>query len=113
MIDLAGFHAAVANAAWNFHSPKAPLPPPSAEAARYHEALPIDLNSGQRLASAKNGGFTEYFRLDGHNKLSDTQYTLAGRHSLARSGSVRPAMNDDRPPLRQGVSGDQVRGQAR
>ena len=61
--------------------------------------MPIDLNSGQRLASAKNGGFTEYFRLDAHKKLRDTQYALAGRHSLARSGPMPgPAANDDRSP---------------
>jgi hypothetical protein len=61
--------------------------------------LPIDLNSGQRLASAKNGGFTEYFRLDANKKLRDTHYALAGRHSLARSGPIpAPAANDDRPP---------------
>jgi membrane carboxypeptidase/penicillin-binding protein len=89
----------IMQAAWNFQSPKAPLPPPSAEAARYLKAIPIDLNSGQRLASAKNGGFTEYFRLDGNKKLRDTQYALAGRHSLARSGPMpAPAANDDRSP---------------
>jgi penicillin-binding protein 1A len=94
----------IMQAAWNFQSPKAPLPPPSAEAARTLKAMPIDLNSGQRLASAKNGGFTEYFRLDANKKLRDTQYALAGRHSLARSGPMpAPAANDDRPPP-QGVA---------
>jgi membrane carboxypeptidase/penicillin-binding protein len=89
----------IMQAAWNFQSPKTPLPPPSAEAARTLKAMPIDLNSGQRLASAKNGGFTEYFRLDANKKLRDTHYALAGRHSLARSGPMpAPAMNDDRPP---------------
>jgi penicillin-binding protein 1A len=89
----------IMQAAWNFQSPKAPLPPPSAEAARTLKAMPIDLNSGQRLASAKNGGFTEYFRLDANKKLRDTHYSLAGRHSLARSGPMpAPAMNDDRSP---------------
>jgi penicillin-binding protein 1A len=89
----------IMQATWNFQSPKAPLPPPSAEAARTLKAMPIDLNSGQRLASAKNGGFTEYFRLDANKKLRDTHYALAGRHSLARSGPMpAPAMNDDRSP---------------
>jgi penicillin-binding protein 1A len=89
----------IMQATWNFQSPKAPLPPPSAEAARTLRAMPIDLNSGQRLASAKNGGFTEYFRLDANKKLRDTHYALAGRHSLARSGPMpAPAMNDDRSP---------------
>jgi penicillin-binding protein 1A len=94
----------IMQATWNFHAPKAPLPPPSAEAARFLKAMPIDLNSGQKLASAKNGGFTEYFRLDAHKKLRDTQFALAGRHSLARSGPMpAPAANDDRPPP-QGVA---------
>jgi hypothetical protein len=78
----------IVQAAWNLQSPKAPLPPPSAEAGRYLKPLPIDLNSGLRLASAKNGGFMEYFRLDGHKKLRHTQHALAGRHSLARSGPM-------------------------
>ena len=47
--------------------------------------------SGQRLAPASNGGFTEYFKLDGNKKLRDTQYALAGRHSLAR-GEPRAGM---------------------
>jgi hypothetical protein len=94
----------IMQATWNFHAPKAPLPPPSAEAGRFLKAMPIDLNSGQRLASAKNDGFTEYFRLDGNKKLRDTQFALAGRHSLARSGPMpAPAANDDRPPP-QGVA---------
>ena len=88
----------IMQATWNYHAPKAPLPPPSAEAARYLKAMPIDLNSGQRLASAKTGVFTEYFRLDAQKRLRDTQYALAGRHSLARSGPMpAPAANDDRP----------------
>jgi membrane carboxypeptidase/penicillin-binding protein len=48
----------IIQAAWILQSPKAPLPPPSAEAVHHRKALPIDLNSGQRLASAKNSGFT-------------------------------------------------------
>ena len=81
----------IMQATWNFHAPKAPLPPPSAEAARFLKAMPIDLNSGQKLASAKNGGFTEYFRLDAHKKLRDTQYR-AGRTAFtgAERADARP-----------------------
>jgi len=94
----------VIEAAWNLQSPKAPLPQPSTEAGRYLKAMPIDLQSGQRLASAKSGGFMEYFRLDAHKKLRDTQYVLAGRGSLARGGPMAaPVINDDRPPPHQGV----------
>jgi membrane carboxypeptidase/penicillin-binding protein len=95
---------AIVEAAWNLQSPKTLLPPPSAEAGRYLKAMPIELNSGQRLSSAHNGGFMEYFRLDAHKKLRDTQYVLAGRGSLARGGPMAaPVMNDERPPPQQGV----------
>jgi penicillin-binding protein 1A len=73
----------IIQAAWNLHSPKTPLPPPSAEAAKSLKALPIDLASGQRLGAGNRGAFTEYFRIDG-KKLRDTQYALAGRGSMAR-----------------------------
>ena len=71
------------------HGPKTALPPPSAEAARHLKALPIDFASGQKLAANRSGAFTEYFKLDANKKLRDTQYSLAGRHSLAR-GEPRP-----------------------
>jgi membrane carboxypeptidase/penicillin-binding protein len=65
----------VIEAAWNLQPPQAPLPPSSAEAGRHLKAVPINLaGGGQRLASAKSGGFMEYFRLDGHKKLRDTRY---------------------------------------
>ena len=70
---------------------KRPLPPPSAEAARRLKALPIDYASGQRLAANSQNGFTEYFKLDANKKVRDTQYSLAGRSSLAR-GEPRPGM---------------------
>jgi penicillin-binding protein 1A len=74
----------IIQATWNLYGAKTPLPPPSAEAARHLKALPVDYASGQRLAAASKGGFTEYFRVDGNKKVRDTQYMLAGRHSLAR-----------------------------
>jgi membrane carboxypeptidase/penicillin-binding protein len=79
-------------AAWQFHAPKNPLPPPSAETARHLKALPIDVNSGQRIA-ARNGAFMEYFRVDGRSKMRDTQYALVDRrHAMAR-GEPRPGWN--------------------
>ena len=79
----------IIQATWNLVGPKTPLPPPSAEAARHLKAMPIDYASGQRLAAGSGSGFTEYFKLDGNKKVRDTQYALAGRHSLAR-GEPRP-----------------------
>ena len=85
-------------ATWNFHAPKTPLPPPSAEAgAPPQGACRSTSTADKSSASAKNGGFTEYFRLDGNKKLRDTQYALAGRHSLARSGPM-PAPRRERRP---------------
>ena len=81
----------IIQATWNLYGPKTPLPPPSAEAARRLKALPIDYTSGQRLAANSHNGFTEYFKLDANKKVRDTQYSLAGRSSLAR-GEPRPGM---------------------
>ncbi len=86
----------IIQATWNLHAPKTPLPQPSAEAARHLKALPIDFASGQPLASASSGGFTEYFKLDAVKRLQDTQYSLAGRHSLVR-GEPRPGAAGSSP----------------
>ena len=80
----------IIQATWNTVAPKTLLPPPSPEAARHLKALPIDFASGQKLAASTRGGFTEYFKLDASKKVRDTQYSLAGRHSLA--AAPRPAM---------------------
>ena len=88
-------------ATWNLYGPKTPLPPPSAEAARRLKALPIDYASGQRLAANSQNGFTEYFKLDANKKVRDTQYLIAGRNSLARSGPPPGAganAIEERPP---------------
>jgi len=89
----------IVQAVWTYQSQKAPLPPPSAEAARHLRALPIDLNSGRRLASANSGGFTEYFRIDNQKRLRDTQFLLAGRHTLARGGPPQAAPAEERPVI--------------
>ena len=54
--------------------------------------------AARRLASAKNGGFTEYFRLDANKKLRDTQYR-AGRTPFtgARAGRCPAAAGERRP----------------
>ncbi len=80
--------------AWATYAPQTPLPKPSPEAARHLIALPIDVNSGQRLdsrggdtrfdirgagTSRVSGGFMEYFRLDESGRLNDTQERLTSR----------------------------------
>ena len=41
-------------AAWAYHAPKKPLPPPSAEAAKVLKAFPIDPYTGQRVAAVQD-----------------------------------------------------------
>ncbi len=85
---------------WANVFPQVPLPKPSPEASRHLIALPIDLNSGQRLDGGGGGGesrydfrtgsngarvasntgaFMEYFRIDDSGRLTDTQDRLGGR----------------------------------
>jgi membrane carboxypeptidase/penicillin-binding protein len=101
----------ILQASWTFQAPKTPLPPPSAEAARYLKAIPIDYNTGQRLSSASNGAFTEYFKLDANRALRDTQYLLTNRHAVSRSETPRPASAMDERALvaqQQQVSGGRL-----
>ena len=63
----------IVEAAWAHHAPKAELGPPSPQAAKQLIALPIDLNSGDRLTSQDGKGFTEYFRLNWFGQLRETQ----------------------------------------
>ncbi len=65
----------ILEAVWLHHAAKAPLSPPSKEAARQLIALPIDLTTGDRVTDGR-GAFTEYFRLDRSGRLSETQYSL-------------------------------------
>jgi membrane carboxypeptidase/penicillin-binding protein len=81
----------ILQAAWAYHAPKTPLPQPSAEAARRLKLLPIDVNTGRRLASAKNSAFLEYFRLDDRQRLRDTQHALVDRRHAYARGEPRPA----------------------
>jgi len=91
----------IIKASWQGYAPQTPLPRPTQEASRHLVALPIDVNSGQRLDggggfgfgrerfdvrgaggqrySSVSGGFTEYFRVDDRGNLEDTQDRLSGR----------------------------------
>jgi 1A family penicillin-binding protein len=91
----------IMKAAWAQIAPQTPLPRPSPEAARHLVALPIDVQSGQRLDgrssadtrfdvrgaggsrvssySAGSGAFMEYFRIDDGGRLNDTQERLTSR----------------------------------
>ncbi|WP_134496613.1 penicillin-binding protein 1A [Microvirga pakistanensis] len=66
----------IVEAAWRHHMPQSPLSPPSPQAAKQLIALPIDLNTGDRLTNGERGAFTEHFRLNWFGRLSETQYRL-------------------------------------
>jgi membrane carboxypeptidase/penicillin-binding protein len=94
----------IIQASWSFQAPKTPLPPPSPEAARHLKALPIDYQTGRRLAATTKGGFTEYFKLDGQKRLRDTQYALTARHAVARNEPRgAPEAADERPAPQGGA----------
>jgi penicillin-binding protein 1A len=67
----------IIQASWAYHAPKAPLPPPSAEAQRNIESVAI----------GGSNGFTEYYRLDGAGNVAETKYALVGRHAAGTEES--------------------------
>ena len=72
----------IVEAAWNNGVPKAPLSPPSPQAAKQLIALPIDLNTGDRLTEGQRGAFMEHFRLNWFGRLSETQYRLVPQEEV-------------------------------
>jgi 1A family penicillin-binding protein len=64
---------------WAEHAPQAVLRGPSSEAARKLVALPIDLQSGERIETRSRSAFMEYFRLDETGKFTETQHRLVAR----------------------------------
>jgi len=72
----------IVEAAWNNGVPKAPLSPPSPQAAKQLIALPIDLNTGDRLTDGQRGAFMEHFRLNWFGRLSETQYRLVPQEEV-------------------------------
>jgi membrane carboxypeptidase/penicillin-binding protein len=71
----------IVQAAWEHHAPKAPLSPPTPQAAKQLIAMPIDLNTGDRLTDGRKG-FTEYFRLNWFGRLAETQFRLVPRSEV-------------------------------
>ena len=84
---------------WANIAPQSALPRPSPETARHLVALPIDVQSGQRLDSRGgdgrfdfrtgnagggrvSGGFMEYFRTDDGGRITDTQERLTSRGGI-------------------------------
>lgn len=72
----------ILQAAWQHHAPRAPLSEPSPQAAKQLIALPIDLNTGDRITSGQGKGFNEYFRLNWFGQLSETQFRLVPQEEV-------------------------------
>jgi len=85
----------IIQATWQYHAPKAPLAPPSAEIARNLKAMPIDVFTGQKAAPSKTA-FMEYFRVTG-GKIRETQHAMVGRGHVVQV--PRSASFDDERPL--------------
>jgi membrane carboxypeptidase/penicillin-binding protein len=66
----------IIESAWTHHVPKTELSPPSPQAARQLIALPIDLETGDRVTDDRGRAFTEYFRLNRFGQLRETQFQL-------------------------------------
>src|SRR5262245_35232735 len=69
----------IIQAAWTYHAPRTVLAPPSQEAQRELVSLPIDLATGERLASTGRGAFLEHFRVSRYGDVQDTQYQIVPR----------------------------------
>lgn len=66
----------IIEAAWAHHAPKTELSPPSPQVARQLIALPIDLETGDRVTDGRGKAFTEFFRLNRFGQLRETQFQL-------------------------------------
>jgi penicillin-binding protein 1A len=65
----------ILEAAWTHHAPKTLLSDPSPQVARQLIALPINLDSGDRVTDGGKA-FMEYFRLSRSGQLNETQFRL-------------------------------------
>lgn len=85
----------IVEAAWANGVPKAPLSPPSPQAAKQLIALPIDLNTGDRLTNGQRNAFMEHFRLNWFGRLSETQYRLVPQEEVYALRNPDPWMDGD------------------
>lgn len=85
----------ILEAAWDNGVPKAPLSPPSPQAAKQLIALPIDINTGDRLTDGQRGAFMEHFRLNWFGRLSETQYRLVPQNEVYALRSPDPWSDGD------------------
>ena len=88
------------------------LAPPSDEAARALVSVPIDVNGGQRLASAGRGGFVEYLRRDEKGEIKESRLRLVGHDDPFNRKVVAPVETDffGQPLWSQSTSGQSTWG---
>jgi penicillin-binding protein 1A len=95
----------IIQAVWQNYAPRSPLNPPSEEARRRLVDMPIDVESGEKLARSR-GAFMEHFRRDADGNVSDTRYRLVPeRETVVQHGRLvrlhqrhHYVATDSRPP---------------
>jgi penicillin-binding protein 1A len=85
----------IIQAVWAAFMPKTALSGPSAEARRQIVDLPIDLNTGDRLASGTPQAFIEHFRLDASGRFAETQYQIVPREDVYAAAQDNPWVDGD------------------
>jgi penicillin-binding protein 1A len=98
----------IIEAAWTYHAPKVALSPASPEAQRQIVDLPIDLNTGDRLAAGGRQAFVEHFRLDRSGRFEETQYRLVPREETYAANQDNPWVDGENLG-RWGTDDDQER----
>src|SRR6202035_3907275 len=92
----------IIQAVWAQYAPKTPLNPPSAEAKKDLVARPINLASGDPVASGTKS-FVEYFRRDHSGGAYDTQFQLVSRDEAYMAHDSRDDQaTQDLPPFDSG-----------
>jgi penicillin-binding protein 1A len=78
----------IIEAVWANYAPRTPLNPPSEEARRHLVDMPIDVDSGEKLARSKDA-FMEHFHRDSDGNVVDTRYRLvSSTETVVRHGRL-------------------------
>jgi penicillin-binding protein 1A len=78
----------IIEAVWTNYAPRTPLNPPSEEARRHLLDMPIDVDSGEKLARSKDA-FMEHFHRDSDGNVADTRYRLVSvKETVVRHGRL-------------------------
>jgi penicillin-binding protein 1A len=78
----------IIQAVWANYAPRTPLKPPSDEARRHLVEMPIDVESGEKLARSRDA-FIEHFHRDSDGNVKDTRYRLVSeKETVVRHGRL-------------------------